>query len=265
MPSRNWDFLKPYNTYQHPALVAWVFCMAVMIVTSLATAAAAGEDRRHHLVGRGMPRCRPTNSAPLLRPEGLAALVAAVRRRGTGDLRFLPLVPSSVPGEHAAVKITSVETIPIRVPIKPELAIKSGRGGSHTTSPFLLVKLHTDDGLVGARRGVVHASLVGRGPGVGGPFHQHIFRSGTRGPGPNAIDEWSTRRVPVGRGQLFHQGRRGDGTLGFGRQGGGQARLRASRRQGARIGRHEVVGLGSTRPTSGRRLPAGRISRASER
>lgn len=30
--------LKPYNTYQHPALVAWVFCMAVMIVTSLVTA-----------------------------------------------------------------------------------------------------------------------------------------------------------------------------------------------------------------------------------
>jgi SSS family solute:Na+ symporter len=30
-------FLKPYNTYQHPALVAWVFCMAVMIVTSLLT------------------------------------------------------------------------------------------------------------------------------------------------------------------------------------------------------------------------------------
>jgi SSS family solute:Na+ symporter len=30
--------LKPYNTYQHPALVAWVFCMAVMIATSLLTA-----------------------------------------------------------------------------------------------------------------------------------------------------------------------------------------------------------------------------------
>jgi SSS family solute:Na+ symporter len=31
-------FLRPYNTYQHPALVAWVFCMAVMVLTSLATA-----------------------------------------------------------------------------------------------------------------------------------------------------------------------------------------------------------------------------------
>src|SRR5213596_1649479 len=47
------------------------------------------------------------------------------------------------------MKITGIETIPIRVPIKPELAIKSGRGGSHSESPFLIVKVHTDDGLVG--------------------------------------------------------------------------------------------------------------------
>lgn len=47
------------------------------------------------------------------------------------------------------MRITSIETIPIRVPIKPELAIRSGRGGSHVVSPFLLVKVHTDEGLMG--------------------------------------------------------------------------------------------------------------------
>ncbi len=47
------------------------------------------------------------------------------------------------------MKITRVETIPIRVPLNPQLAIKSGRGGSHTVSPFLIVKLHTDEGLIG--------------------------------------------------------------------------------------------------------------------
>ncbi len=47
------------------------------------------------------------------------------------------------------MKIERIETIPIRVPIKPELAIRSGRGGSHTASPFLIVKIHTDDGIVG--------------------------------------------------------------------------------------------------------------------
>jgi solute:Na+ symporter, SSS family len=31
------DWLKPYRTYQHPALLAWVFCMLVMIVASLLT------------------------------------------------------------------------------------------------------------------------------------------------------------------------------------------------------------------------------------
>jgi SSS family solute:Na+ symporter len=33
----NFEFLQPYNTYQHPAFVSWVFCMTVMIVTSLLT------------------------------------------------------------------------------------------------------------------------------------------------------------------------------------------------------------------------------------
>src|SRR5688572_12892270 len=47
------------------------------------------------------------------------------------------------------MKITSIETIPIRVPIRPELAIRSGRGGSHFVSPFLLVKIQTDAGLTG--------------------------------------------------------------------------------------------------------------------
>ena len=47
------------------------------------------------------------------------------------------------------MKITRIETIPIRVPLKPEFAIRSGRGGAHTVSPFLLVKVHTDEGIVG--------------------------------------------------------------------------------------------------------------------
>jgi muconate cycloisomerase len=47
------------------------------------------------------------------------------------------------------VKITRIETFAVRVPIKQELAIRSGRGGSHLVSPFLLVKIHTDEGIVG--------------------------------------------------------------------------------------------------------------------
>ncbi len=47
------------------------------------------------------------------------------------------------------MKITRIETIPIQVPLKPEVAIRSGRGGAHTVSPFLIVKVHTDSGIVG--------------------------------------------------------------------------------------------------------------------
>src|SRR5205809_7043308 len=47
------------------------------------------------------------------------------------------------------MKITGIETIPVRVPIHPNLAIKSGRGGSHSLSPFLLVKVRTDEGITG--------------------------------------------------------------------------------------------------------------------
>jgi L-alanine-DL-glutamate epimerase-like enolase superfamily enzyme len=46
------------------------------------------------------------------------------------------------------VKITAIETIPIQVPIEPRRATRGARG-SHLTSPFLLVKVHTDEGLVG--------------------------------------------------------------------------------------------------------------------
>ncbi|HXF61767.1 MAG TPA: enolase C-terminal domain-like protein [Caldilineaceae bacterium] len=46
------------------------------------------------------------------------------------------------------MKITQIETIPVQVPINPKRAIRSGRG-AHTVSPFLLVKVYTDEGVVG--------------------------------------------------------------------------------------------------------------------
>jgi L-alanine-DL-glutamate epimerase-like enolase superfamily enzyme len=61
-------------------------------------------------------------------------------------------VPISTPRSKrkgSRLKIIRIETIPVRVPIKPALAIRSGRGGSHVVSPFLLVKVHTDDGIIG--------------------------------------------------------------------------------------------------------------------
>ena len=46
------------------------------------------------------------------------------------------------------MKITSIETIPVLVPIKPHLVIRFSQG-VHRASPFLVVKIHTDEGIVG--------------------------------------------------------------------------------------------------------------------
>lgn len=46
------------------------------------------------------------------------------------------------------MKIARIETIPVRIPINPERAIR-GSLGAHTVSPFLLVKIHTDEGIIG--------------------------------------------------------------------------------------------------------------------
>ncbi len=46
------------------------------------------------------------------------------------------------------MKILRVDTIPVTIPINPVRAIKGGRG-SHTVSPFLLIKVHTDEGITG--------------------------------------------------------------------------------------------------------------------
>jgi muconate cycloisomerase len=46
------------------------------------------------------------------------------------------------------MKITRVETIPVNVPIRPQFQIR-GSLGMHVESPFLIVRLHTDEGITG--------------------------------------------------------------------------------------------------------------------
>src|SRR4051812_26004248 len=71
------------------------------------------------------------------------------------------------------MKITRIETIPIRVPLKPEFAIRSGRGGGHTVSPFLLVRVHTDMGLTG----IGEASCTPRWSGEDQVTGAHLIRT----------------------------------------------------------------------------------------
>jgi L-alanine-DL-glutamate epimerase-like enolase superfamily enzyme len=46
------------------------------------------------------------------------------------------------------MKITDIETVPISVPIDPARAITGSRG-SHIRSPYLIIRIHTDEGLTG--------------------------------------------------------------------------------------------------------------------
>lgn len=46
------------------------------------------------------------------------------------------------------MKITGIETIPIKVPIHTDKATVGARG-AHTESPFLVLQIHTDEGIVG--------------------------------------------------------------------------------------------------------------------
>jgi len=71
------------------------------------------------------------------------------------------------------MKITRIETIPIRVPLKEQFAIRSGRGGAHTISPFLLVRIHTDEGIVG----VGEASCTPRWSGEDQVTGAHLIRT----------------------------------------------------------------------------------------
>src|SRR5438270_1474685 len=101
------------------------------------------------------------------------------------------------------MKITSVETIPVRVPIKSELAIRSGRGGVHDTSPFLLVKVHTDSGLVGLGEASCTPRWSGEDQVSAAHFVDTYFAPALVGRDPTRIDELTGEVFPLVAGNAF--------------------------------------------------------------
>jgi muconate cycloisomerase len=101
------------------------------------------------------------------------------------------------------VKITSVETIPVRVPIKPELAIRSGRGGVHDTSPFLLVKVHTDEGLVGLGEASCTPRWSGEDQVSAAYFISRYFAPVLVGRDPTLVDDATRDVFPLVAGNFF--------------------------------------------------------------
>ena len=58
------------------------------------------------------------------------------------------------------MQITQLEAIPVRVPLKPGMVTKTAHGDHHT-SDYVIVKVHTDDGIVGLGEATVSALWSG--------------------------------------------------------------------------------------------------------
>ncbi|MGH9522353.1 MAG: mandelate racemase/muconate lactonizing enzyme family protein [Terriglobales bacterium] len=83
------------------------------------------------------------------------------------------------------MKITRIDTIPVRVPLRADRMIRSARG-THATSPFLLVKIYTDEDIVG----LGEVSCTPRWSGEDHFTAQHFIQTII---GPSLIGEDPTR------------------------------------------------------------------------
>jgi len=58
------------------------------------------------------------------------------------------------------MQITRLETIPVRVPLKPGLTTRTAHG-PHSVSQYVIVLIHTDSGLIGLGEATVSAIWSG--------------------------------------------------------------------------------------------------------
>lgn len=100
------------------------------------------------------------------------------------------------------MKITRVETIPVSVPIDQGRAVRGGRG-AHTVSPFVLVRLHTDEGLVGL--GEVSCTPIWSGEDQVTAIHciEHYLAPQLLGADPTEVERLSARMARVLAGNVF--------------------------------------------------------------
>src|SRR3954471_23088225 len=101
------------------------------------------------------------------------------------------------------MKIIRIEKIPVRVPIKLALAIRGGRGLSHSLSPFLLVKIHTDEGIVGLGEASCTARWSGEDQFTAAHFIDNYFAPLMIGQDPTQIEELTRTVMPTVHGNPF--------------------------------------------------------------
>ena len=100
------------------------------------------------------------------------------------------------------MKITAIECIPVRVPIRPELAIRA-KGGTHSVSPFLVVRVHTDEGLCGLGEVSCTPRWSGEDQFTAAHFIRTIFGPALSGEDPRDIEHLSARMRGAVAGNPF--------------------------------------------------------------
>ena len=88
--------------------------------------------------------------------------------------------------------ITTIETIPVRVPIHEHLAIRA-KGGTHAVSPFLLVKVHTEEGITGLGEVSCTPRWSGEDQVTAAHFIASIFQPLLAGQDPRDIEALTLR------------------------------------------------------------------------
>ncbi|MDG1894877.1 MAG: enolase C-terminal domain-like protein [Fuerstiella sp.] len=100
------------------------------------------------------------------------------------------------------MKIASIEAIPVQIPLRPERRMISALG-KHDLSEFVLVRLTTDDGLVGAGEATVTARWSGETVWGAQAIIERMFGPILIGCDPHDIDTISARMDAVAVGNWF--------------------------------------------------------------
>ena len=97
------------------------------------------------------------------------------------------------------MKITQIETIPVHVPLKPDVTIKTSHG-RHVVSPYVLVRVHTDAGITGIGEATLSPLWTGETRPGGLAVIRDMFAPQLIGQDPGDINALMSRldRVIVG-------------------------------------------------------------------
>ncbi|MEZ6052062.1 MAG: enolase C-terminal domain-like protein [Planctomycetaceae bacterium] len=100
------------------------------------------------------------------------------------------------------MQIASIEAIPVRIPLKPERRMVSALG-RHEVSEFVLVRLTTDDGLVGAGEATVTPQWSGETVWSAQTIIENLFAPLLDGLDPHDVDTIALRMDKAAVGNWF--------------------------------------------------------------